>query len=138
MRQGRADYDALLDILKGGAIAGAALDVYPVEPLPADSPPQTLHNVVLSPHLAGASTRVVRHHSRQIVDDFVSSAGRSRSTLPILRCSTPDSPRRHRGADRLVNSQAGGDQCVCDPDRSARLMAPRRTSDGQRRLRVLP
>jgi D-3-phosphoglycerate dehydrogenase len=65
------DYDALLDVLKSGAIAGAALDVYPVEPLPADSPLRTLDNVVLSPHLAGASTDVVRHHSRQIVDDLL-------------------------------------------------------------------
>lgn len=70
MRQDRADYDALLNILKGGAITGTALDVYPVEPLPADSPPRTLHNVVLSPHLAGASTDVKRHHSCQIVDDL--------------------------------------------------------------------
>jgi D-3-phosphoglycerate dehydrogenase len=65
------DYDALLDVMKAGAIAGAALDVYPVEPLPADSPLRTLDNVVLSPHLAGASTDVVRHHSRQIVDDLL-------------------------------------------------------------------
>jgi D-3-phosphoglycerate dehydrogenase / 2-oxoglutarate reductase len=64
------DYDALLDILKAGAIAGAALDVYPVEPLPADSPLRMLDNVVLSPHLALASPDVVRHHSRQIVDDL--------------------------------------------------------------------
>jgi phosphoglycerate dehydrogenase-like enzyme len=28
------DYDALVGILKGGAIAGDALDIYPVEPLP--------------------------------------------------------------------------------------------------------
>lgn len=65
------DYEALLDSLRAGAIAGAALDVYPVEPLPADSPLRTLDNVVLSPHLAGASTDVVRHHSRQIVDDLL-------------------------------------------------------------------
>jgi D-3-phosphoglycerate dehydrogenase len=65
------DYDALFDILKAGTIAGAALDVYPVEPLPADSRLRTLDNVVLSPHLGGASTDVVRHHSRQIVDDLL-------------------------------------------------------------------
>ena len=70
-RAATVDYDALIDILKAGAIAGAALDVYPVEPLPADSPLRTLDNVVLSPHLAGASTDVVRHHSRQIVDDLL-------------------------------------------------------------------
>jgi D-3-phosphoglycerate dehydrogenase len=65
------DYDALVGILKGGAIAGDALDVYPVEPLPADSQLRTLDNVVLSPHLGEASTDVVRHHSRQMVDDLI-------------------------------------------------------------------
>lgn len=63
--------ERLVLVLKGGVIAGAALDVYPVEPLPADSPLRTLDKVVLSPHLAGASTDVVRHHSRQIVDDLL-------------------------------------------------------------------
>ena len=82
MRQDRANYDTLLNLLKARAIAGAALDVYPVEPLPADSPPRTIHNVVLSPHLAGASTDVVRHHSRQIVHDLRLERGKSRSTLP--------------------------------------------------------
>jgi D-3-phosphoglycerate dehydrogenase len=57
------DYDALFDILKAGTIAGAALDVYPVEPLPADSRLRTLDNVVLSPHLGGASTGCRRHPS---------------------------------------------------------------------------
>jgi D-3-phosphoglycerate dehydrogenase len=64
------DYDALVGILKGGAIAGDASEVYPVEPLPADSQLRTLDNVVLSPHL-GESTDVVRHHSRQMVDDLI-------------------------------------------------------------------
>ncbi|PJJ65151.1 2-hydroxyacid dehydrogenase [Compostimonas suwonensis] len=70
-RAALVDYDALVDALRSRSIAGAALDVYPVEPLPSDSPLLSLDNVVLSPHLAGASTDVVRHHSRQLVDDIL-------------------------------------------------------------------
>ncbi len=45
------DQDALVAALKDGAIAGAALDVYAEEPLPADSPLLALDNVLLTPHL---------------------------------------------------------------------------------------
>ncbi|MEP7055219.1 MAG: NAD(P)-dependent oxidoreductase [Actinomycetota bacterium] len=70
-RAALVDYDALVDVLAARSIAGAALDVYPEEPLPADSPLLGLPNVVLTPHLAGASTDVVGHHSRQVVDDLL-------------------------------------------------------------------
>jgi phosphoglycerate dehydrogenase-like enzyme len=45
----------LVKALKEGTIAGAALDVTPREPLPADSDLWLLENVVMSPHTAGAS-----------------------------------------------------------------------------------
>lgn len=45
------DETALLDALESRKIAGAALDVYSVEPLPADHKLRTLDNVVLTPHL---------------------------------------------------------------------------------------
>jgi D-3-phosphoglycerate dehydrogenase / 2-oxoglutarate reductase len=77
-RAALADYDALVNALREGRLAGAALDVYPLEPLPPDSPLLELDNVVLSPHLAGASTDVPRHHSRQIVDDLLRALGGER------------------------------------------------------------
>jgi D-3-phosphoglycerate dehydrogenase len=49
------DEEALADALRAGTIAGAGLDVYRVEPLPADHPLRSLENAVLTPHL-GAST----------------------------------------------------------------------------------
>lgn len=54
-RGGVVDEDALLRALQSKRIAGAALDVFSSEPLPADHPFRSLSNVVLTPHL-GAST----------------------------------------------------------------------------------
>jgi D-3-phosphoglycerate dehydrogenase / 2-oxoglutarate reductase len=51
------DEDALVERLVDGRIAGAALDVFSVEPLPADHPLRRLPSVSLSPHLAGATTQ---------------------------------------------------------------------------------
>jgi phosphoglycerate dehydrogenase-like enzyme len=45
------DEDALLAALEGGRIAGAGLDVFDEEPLPAGHPLTKLDNVVLTPHL---------------------------------------------------------------------------------------
>src|SRR5439155_4655685 len=44
---------ALLDALRSGQVAAAGLDVYAVEPLPADHPLWTMPNVVVSPHYSG-------------------------------------------------------------------------------------
>lgn len=49
------DEIALIAALRAGAIAGAALDVFEVEPLPADSPLMKMDNVMLAPHNANSS-----------------------------------------------------------------------------------
>lgn len=49
------DETALLDALRRGEIAGAGLDVFENEPLPADSPLRSMENVLLSPHNANSS-----------------------------------------------------------------------------------
>jgi D-3-phosphoglycerate dehydrogenase len=49
------DERALIAALQAGAIAGAGLDVFEVEPLPQDSPLLKLDNVLLSPHHASSS-----------------------------------------------------------------------------------
>ena len=49
------NYNALYGILKQKKIAGAALDVYPEEPLAVDSLFLTLDNVTLTSHRAGAT-----------------------------------------------------------------------------------
>ncbi len=49
------DEAALVDILEAGGIAGAALDVFEVEPLPADSHLLQMNNVLLAPHNSNSS-----------------------------------------------------------------------------------
>jgi D-3-phosphoglycerate dehydrogenase len=58
------DEAALYEALRDGAIAGAALDTFAVEPLPPDSPLRTLPNVVLTPHMIGHT--VEAHHSLEV------------------------------------------------------------------------
>ena len=45
----------LIDILKSGQLAGAALDVFPEEPLPQSSPLWQMPGVIITPHIAGGS-----------------------------------------------------------------------------------
>lgn len=54
------DLDALAAAMQSGKIAGAALDAFEVEPLPADSPILQCENVVLTPH-TGAESRQAYH-----------------------------------------------------------------------------
>ena len=66
------DEPALVHALRSGGIAGAALDVYEVEPLPADSPLLKMDNVLLAPHNANSSPaaweRVHRNTLRNLLD----------------------------------------------------------------------
>lgn len=48
----------LVEALQSGQIAGAALDVYWQEPIPANHPLLSMRNVVLTPHMAGLTTDV--------------------------------------------------------------------------------
>ncbi len=54
------DYEALVRALHVGRLSGAALDVYPEEPLPRTSPLLSAPRLTLTPHLAGATEEVSR------------------------------------------------------------------------------
>ena len=53
------DYDALRDKLTQGELAGAVLDVFEPEPLPADSPLWDTPNLVITPHITCDDPRYV-------------------------------------------------------------------------------
>jgi phosphoglycerate dehydrogenase-like enzyme len=63
------DEAALAEHLRGGRFAGAGLDVYGVEPLPAGDPLRTLPNTVLTPHLGYVSERTYRTMYREAAED---------------------------------------------------------------------
>jgi phosphoglycerate dehydrogenase-like enzyme len=64
------DEAALLDALQHRRIAGAALDVFNQEPLPADSPFWFLDNILVTPHTAAVTDRLWERHYRLIVDNM--------------------------------------------------------------------
>ena len=56
-RGGVIDEAAFIAAMGDGVLAGAALDVFPTEPLPTDSPLWDLPGVLITPHMAGSSPR---------------------------------------------------------------------------------
>jgi phosphoglycerate dehydrogenase-like enzyme len=54
------DESALIEVLRERRIAGAALDVFDIEPLPADHPLRTLDNVLATPHLGFVARELYR------------------------------------------------------------------------------
>jgi D-3-phosphoglycerate dehydrogenase / 2-oxoglutarate reductase len=66
------DQEALVEALVNRQIAGAALDVFWDEPLPANHPLLHLDNVVITPHLGGSTHEVPTRHSQMLGDDLFS------------------------------------------------------------------
>jgi len=75
-RGAMVDHEALGEALRTGHIAGAALDVFPVEPLPSDSPIWDMPNVIITPHTGASSPRyseraadILRHNVNAFISD---------------------------------------------------------------------
>jgi D-3-phosphoglycerate dehydrogenase len=62
------DTDALVDALRSGTLGGAGLDHFEGEHLPTDHPLVSMPNVVLTPHIGGATYDTEANHSKLIAD----------------------------------------------------------------------
>ncbi|HVH08591.1 MAG TPA: phosphoglycerate dehydrogenase [Gemmatimonadales bacterium] len=60
------DESALVEAITSKRIAGAAIDVFAVEPLPPDSPLRTLDRVILTPHLAASTAEAQERVSLEV------------------------------------------------------------------------
>jgi D-3-phosphoglycerate dehydrogenase / 2-oxoglutarate reductase len=64
------DGDALVDALRSGKVGAAGLDHFVGEFLAPDHPLAAMPNVVLTPHIGGATYNTEANHSRIIADDL--------------------------------------------------------------------
>jgi len=80
------DEAALVQALKEEHLGGAALDVFEVEPLPADSPLWELDNVLIMPHSASCA----EGEDEELTDLFVANLLRYLEDRPLLNVINPD------------------------------------------------
>ena len=78
-RGGIVDQAAITNALKAGVIAGAGLDVFEEEPLPADSPLWDMKNVIITPHLGGGSP----NRNRRLIAFFCKNLERYLAGEPL-------------------------------------------------------
>ncbi len=87
-RGGVVDEQALVEALREGWLAGAALDVFETEPLPPDHPLWAMPNVIISPHVAGFTP----HYHERVQELFGTNLRRYLAGEPLL-----NQAQRHRG-----------------------------------------
>jgi phosphoglycerate dehydrogenase-like enzyme len=78
-RGSAVDEPALIQALRQGSIAGAVLDVFEQEPLPAESPLWSLENVIITPHIAGS----LKNYVGYVMEIFSDNLTRWRKGLPL-------------------------------------------------------
>lgn len=85
-RAGLHDLDALVEALRSGHLGGAGLDHFDGEQLPAGHPLLEMGQVVLTPHIGGATYDTEVRHTQMIVDDVVRVLAGERP----LHCINPE------------------------------------------------
>jgi D-3-phosphoglycerate dehydrogenase len=78
------DEPALITALNEGTIAGAALDVFEVEPLPAESPLRKMDNVLLAPHNANSSPTAWERVHWNTIHNLLSGLGIPDTNPPMM------------------------------------------------------
>lgn len=99
------DIDALAQALKDGKIHGAAIDVFPVEPVSINeefvSPLREFDNVILTPHIGGSTAEAQENIGFEVAGKFVkySDNGSTLSSVNFPEVSLPE----HEGTKRLLH-----------------------------------
>jgi len=83
------DQDALVVALRGGLIAGAALDVTDPEPLPLEHPLFSLPNVIITPHIASASMATRSRMAEMAAENILAVLSGRQPVNPVNRPAHP-------------------------------------------------
>ncbi len=79
-RGGVVDLEALVEALNENRLAGAALDVFPQEPLPAEHPLWRMDKVIITPHISG----ITPHYNERAMQLFATNLKRYLHKEPLL------------------------------------------------------
>ncbi len=96
------DIDALVDALRSGRLAGAAIDVFPTEPKgsgdPFASPLREFDNVLLTPHIGGSTEEAQQNIGVEVAEKLIkySNNGSTLTAVNFPEVSLPEYPGKHR------------------------------------------
>src|SRR5581483_8232224 len=96
------DIDALVEALKSGHIAGAAIDVFPSEPKGAGdefaSPLRGFDNVLLTPHIGGSTEEAQQNIGVEVAEKLIkySNTGSTLTAVNFPEVSLTEHPGKHR------------------------------------------
>jgi len=99
---GAVDLDALRDCLHSGKLAGAAIDVFPEEPLQDKdnfhSALRDMNNVVLTPHIAGATQEANETTAGYVPEHIINyvNSGSSHGSINFPQIQPPENKKAHR------------------------------------------